>query len=69
MTLEICASICSSPVEYTYFGVEYGGECYCGNDFSVGSVSAPDTDCYFVCPGDNFEYCGAGNRLSAYVLT
>lgn len=29
---------------------------------------APSTDCSFVCPGSQVEYCGAGNRLEMYKL-
>lgn len=65
MTLEICQALCASS-GYAYFGVEYGRECYCGNKFELGSVPAPASDCNFLCPGNNLEYCGAGNRLSVY---
>lgn len=41
---------------------------YCGNSFGLGSVHAPDTDCSFPCAANQYEYCGAGNRLSVYVL-
>ncbi|KAK3383119.1 glyoxal oxidase-like protein [Lasiosphaeria ovina] len=64
MTLETCRTFCSA---YNYFGVEYARECYCGNTFNAGSVAAPATDCSFLCMGNAFEYCGAGNRLSVYV--
>jgi hypothetical protein len=65
MTLESCAAFCAA---YTYFGVEYGRECYCGNGFGEGSVKAANQDdCSFLCPGDKFEFCGAGNRLELYV--
>jgi len=63
MTLELCFTGCAGS---TYWGVEYGGECYCGTLLNSGSTIAPDTDCSFVCPGSKFEYCGAGNRLSLY---
>lgn len=39
---------------------------YCGNSLSVGSVVAAVTDCSFICPGNSYEYCGAGNRLEMY---
>ncbi|KAF8853757.1 WSC-domain protein [Acephala macrosclerotiorum] len=64
MTLEMCEGFCAP---YTYFGVEYGRECYCGNVFGPGSNSTADSDCSFRCPGNTLEYCGAGNRLSCYV--
>ncbi|TQV95128.1 Pyrrolo-quinoline quinone [Cordyceps javanica] len=63
MTLESCATFCK---DYTYFGVEYGRECYCGNKLNDGSVQAKQADCSFTCPGDGSEYCGAGNRLELY---
>ena len=67
MTLEMCASSCSA---FTYWGVEYGGECYCGNTLDATSVlAANQKDCSFTCPGDQYEYCGAGNRLDMYKLT
>lgn len=84
MTLETCAAYCA---KYTYWGVEYGGECklstfstcrkhelmlfigYCGNGLNGGSIPASNqADCSFVCPGNKYEYCGAGNRLEMYKL-
>ncbi|KAK3308814.1 uncharacterized protein B0T15DRAFT_411620 [Chaetomium strumarium] len=66
MTLESCAAYCSG---FTYFGTEYGRECYCGNSLNAGSKPAPVTECNMVCAGDATEYCGAGNRLELYRLT
>ncbi|KAF8860151.1 hypothetical protein BDZ45DRAFT_688777 [Acephala macrosclerotiorum] len=65
MTLEMCEASCSG---YTYWGTEYGRECYCGNSFGAGSIAAAAADCSFPCAGDANETCGAGNRLSVYVL-
>ncbi|KAF7933528.1 uncharacterized protein EAE98_003237 [Botrytis deweyae] len=65
MTLESCEASC---IGYTYFGTEYGRECYCGNAFSAGSVSAPNTDCNFPCAGNSSEFCGASGRLTVYLL-
>ena len=46
------------------------GAGYCGNTLASTSVLAPaQTDCSFTCPGNPFEYCGAGNRLEMYKLT
>jgi hypothetical protein len=66
MTIEQCMSDCSA---YNHFGVEYGGECYCGNVINTGSALATLSDCSFICPGNAYEYCGAGNRLEMYELT
>ncbi|KAK4034106.1 glyoxal oxidase N-terminus-domain-containing protein [Parachaetomium inaequale] len=63
MTLEACQAYCSA---YTYFGVEYARECYCGNSLNAGSAAAPAADCSMTCSGASSQYCGAGNRLSVY---
>ncbi|KAL2130741.1 hypothetical protein VTI74DRAFT_6005 [Chaetomium olivicolor] len=63
MTVEMCAAYCSS---YRYFGVEYGRECFCGNDRDASSAAVPDSDCSFPCAGDSTEICGAGLRLDVY---
>ncbi|KAK0719759.1 hypothetical protein B0H67DRAFT_599414 [Lasiosphaeris hirsuta] len=63
MTLESCAAYCDA---YTYFGTEYGRECYCGNTLASGSVPAPEDDCSVLCSGNVLEYCGGGNRLEIY---
>ena len=65
MTIEYCASNCTG---YTYFGVEFGNECYCGNSLGAGSVRTAEGDCDMNCPGKTKEVCGAGNRLTLYSL-
>ncbi|KAI0911180.1 heme peroxidase [Ustulina deusta] len=66
MTLGACATFCEG---FTYFGTEYGAECYCGDEFGEGSVVAPSGECSMACNGDATQLCGAGNRLSVYELT
>jgi hypothetical protein len=66
MTIEVCQAFCAG---YTYFGTEYGRECYCGNTFSAGSIAAPANECSVLCAGDVTQYCGGGNRLSCYQLS
>ncbi|KAJ0308306.1 hypothetical protein COL516b_003575 [Colletotrichum fioriniae] len=63
MTNEACAAFCDG---YSYFGTEYGGECYCGNSLPTTSLDAPLSDCSMLCTGSSTEYCGNGNRLSVY---
>ncbi|KAI1363587.1 heme peroxidase [Xylaria arbuscula] len=66
MTLDVCATFCEG---FTYFGTEYGAECYCGDGFGEGSEAAPSGQCSMACDGDEKQLCGAGNRLSVYELT
>ena len=66
--VELCASECTA---FTYFGVEYGAECYCGNAITGGSAliagSTPGvTGCNMVCSGNATEYCGGSNRINIY---
>lgn len=68
MTVEKCATFCGGHSS-ALFGVEYGGECYCGSEApfaASGSVAAPDSDCNMLCNGSPSEFCGAGNRLDIY---
>ncbi|KAM7216795.1 WSC domain containing protein [Rhypophila decipiens] len=63
LTVEKCAAAC---VGYTWFGLEYGRECYCGDTINTGSVPTSIGDCSFNCPGNSAEKCGAGDRLNMY---
>ncbi|KAH7003124.1 WSC domain-containing protein, partial [Fusarium venenatum] len=66
-TVAECVDACSSG-NFVYAGVEYGGECYCGNTFTDGSVPAPIAECGMLCNGNSSEYCGGPNRLNVYQL-
>ncbi|KAI9812453.1 MAG: hypothetical protein M1827_004684 [Pycnora praestabilis] len=64
VTVESCAAFCNG---YTYFGVEDGDECYCGNDIYPGSQLVPDqSECYQCCAGDLTQRCGGYFRLGIY---
>jgi hypothetical protein len=69
-TIELCEAACSG---YTYFGMEYSNQCYCGNTIGTGSVnqtsSTPSVNgCSMTCTGNAKEYCGGSNRLNLYAL-
>ena len=66
-SVDNCAAFCKSSGPYTYFGVEYFGECYCGNRLNGGSV--PSTGCTFPCDLNNTQICGGSNVLDLYQLT
>ncbi|TDZ74316.1 WSC domain-containing protein [Colletotrichum trifolii] len=67
MTIEKCTTFCGNG-KYTYAGLEWSRECWCGNTFTTGSNPAPQTDCTMTCTGNKFQYCGEGNRLSVYTI-
>ncbi|KAM0491044.1 hypothetical protein D7B24_002172 [Verticillium nonalfalfae] len=76
MDIELCLDVCAG---YNYAGVEYGRECWCGDrlnaegDVPSEGTAAPgelvdDDECAFLCPGNRLNYCGAGIRMSVYIL-
>ncbi|GAB1318230.1 hypothetical protein MFIFM68171_08440 [Madurella fahalii] len=66
MTVQKCATACN---QYTWCGVEYGRECFCGNTVNEGSVPTSNAECSFPCPGDTSQTSGAGSRLNMYRKT
>lgn len=67
MTVETCVDFCSSN-GFTYAGLEYARECYCGN--TIAADRAPKDgvmgNCMTACAGDKGEYCGGTAALSIY---
>lgn len=64
-----CISTCTSR-GYSYAGVEYGTECFCGNSINANANAnsggpAPISDCTMTCSGGS-GLCGNGNRLFIY---
>ncbi|PHH86517.1 hypothetical protein CDD83_10115 [Cordyceps sp. RAO-2017] len=66
-TVAACVNACKAAA-YSFAGMEYGGECWCGNALTTGSVSAPDADCGMTCNDNSTEYCGGPSRLNVYRL-
>ena len=69
-TNELCGQACAG---FTYFGMEYGNECYCGNTINAGSRNLTSLDptvngCNMVCKGSAMEYCGGKFFSSAYKI-
>jgi hypothetical protein len=65
LTLEKCAAACSAS-GYTWFGVEYSFECYCGTKLDADSLQASEGDCAMTCSGDQAQTCGGPNRLNVF---
>ncbi|KAL2155766.1 hypothetical protein VTH82DRAFT_508 [Thermothelomyces myriococcoides] len=65
MTIALCETHCTG-LDFGIWGVEYGGECYCGDALAQGSFPTFATDCGMPCPGDTATECGGPNRLSLY---
>lgn len=67
MTPVLCTAACKSG-GYILSGVEYGGECYCGNSLLNGAGPAPDgnTGCNMACNGNAAYKCGGANRMNLW---
>lgn len=51
---------------YSYAGLAYGAECYCGN--ALPAAAAKPEECNIECRGEKGSVCGGVNRLSVYSL-
>ncbi|KAL7410476.1 WSC domain-containing protein [Mrakia frigida] len=70
MTTESCLATCLQK-GFTYGGMEWSDECYCGNSFEGGggSTTGLTTSCSMPCAGSASEMCGGNYVLSAYSYT
>src|SRR6266480_1700166 len=66
MSVLNCVTACQGN---TFAGVEYSGECYCGNALMNGGGPAPDGNlqCSMTCNGNSSEFCGGPGRLDMYI--
>ncbi|KAM0436912.1 hypothetical protein ACHAPT_002625 [Fusarium lateritium] len=68
MTVTKCLNACSDQ-GFPLAGIEYGGECYCGNVLANDTAKADILDCSMPCNGDILFKCGGPSRLSVFVST
>ncbi|NXH10100.1 WSCD1 protein, partial [Bucco capensis] len=65
MTVSHCQEACAERA-YSYAGLAYGAECYCGN--KLPATAARAEECNSECKGEKGASCGGVNRLSVYSL-
>jgi hypothetical protein len=63
MTVELCLTTAAG---FIFAGVEYGRECWYGNTLNTATTHVGNENCQFHCPGNENEYCGAGDHLVLY---
>ncbi|NWY44442.1 WSCD1 protein, partial [Sylvia atricapilla] len=63
MTVAHCQEACAERA-YSYAGLAYGAECYCGN--SLPAAAAKPEECNIECKGEKGSVCGGVGRLSVY---
>ena len=59
-----CIEFCDAQ-GYSWAGVEFGQECYCGYGLHPATQTA-DSDCDMPCVGSPDQVCGAGGRLNVF---
>ena len=62
MTRPKCANICRS---YSYYGLEYGAQCFCGNTFRGNPATHP-SKCDHKCVGDTNTSCGGQSVMAIF---
>ncbi|MCJ1313928.1 hypothetical protein MMC25_007608 [Agyrium rufum] len=60
---------CIQNGQTTFFGVEYYGECFCGDSLAPTATVADSSLCSFPCDQNRTQICGGQNQLDIYVLT
>ena len=64
LTAEMCMDFCD-VMGYPIAGLEYGGECYCGNKFEQGGGTCT-SGCSLPCIGDQNQTCGGDWVMNVY---
>jgi len=65
VTPSLCVATCASQ-GYSFAGVQYSGECWCGATAPPPSSLAPDSECNMNCNGDGNKVCGGSWRMNVY---
>ncbi|XP_050427984.1 xylosyltransferase oxt isoform X2 [Adelges cooleyi] len=60
-----CLDICLQ-YGFVYAGVEYGTECFCGNELPEWDLKLPDTFCDMKCPGNQSQICGGHYTINVF---
>lgn len=66
LTIESCLSACKKK-GYSFAGVEFAQECYCGVVLGNGTLPVDGSQCNMPCTGDDSETCGGRGTLNLYV--
>ncbi|XP_050534829.1 xylosyltransferase oxt isoform X2 [Daktulosphaira vitifoliae] len=61
----ICKDICLQS-GFVYAGVEYGSECFCGNESPDWDLKLPDSLCDMQCPGNLSQKCGGHYTMNIF---
>uniref|UniRef100_A0A182NJI0 protein xylosyltransferase n=1 Tax=Anopheles dirus TaxID=7168 RepID=A0A182NJI0_9DIPT len=62
---ERCIRVCLQS-GYPFAGVQYGYECFCGDEEPKASAKLPDSSCNIKCTGDAKQACGGYFTINVY---
>ncbi|KAK0636800.1 carbohydrate-binding WSC, partial [Bombardia bombarda] len=65
LTPEKCVSACAAQ-GFSYAGVEYMSECWCGSTTPSSTLKADDSTCSLQCTGSSTETCGGAYLIDVY---
>lgn len=65
LTVDACAKFCQKD-NWALFGVEYGGECFCGSKLKPPMSRAAETSCDMPCKGKSADICGGAGVISVW---
>jgi len=51
---------------YSLFGLTFSHGCYCGNWLHHDSTQVAQSECNYLCSGDNIQTCGGNWRMAFY---
>jgi len=60
-----CNKMCADK-NYSYFGVRWSNECWCGNEAPDPSLKLAITKCYKVCSGNPMLACGGAHEANVW---
>ena len=49
-----------------YAGVQFGSQCFCGNEIPALKAVRPESECNMKCKGDLAQKCGGRWRMNVY---
>ena len=61
-----CINTMQEDEGYVYAGVQWGRECFCGNAPPPDDAIVDQSECDWVCSGDQNLICGALWRMNVY---
>jgi len=66
MTTSLCKKLCFEDNNFVYAGVQFSGQCFCGDNRPDFKARSELSGCNMKCPGDSSTYCGASWKMNVY---